>query len=42
MTIDGKEYTGAAGDLYLMNSESLHGVRNAKDIPCTYFAFKWK
>ncbi len=42
MTIDGKEYKGSAGDLYLMNAESLHGIRNAKDIPCTYFAFKWK
>jgi (S)-ureidoglycine aminohydrolase len=42
MTIDGKEYKGSAGDLYLMNSELLHGLRNAKDTPCTYFAFKWK
>jgi (S)-ureidoglycine aminohydrolase len=42
MTIDGKEYSGSAGDLYLMNSELLHGIRNAKDTPCSYFAFKWK
>jgi (S)-ureidoglycine aminohydrolase len=42
MTIDGKEYKASSGDLYLMNSESLHGVRNAKDTPCSYFAFKWK
>lgn len=42
MTIDGKVYKGSAGDLYLMNSESVHGIRNAKDAPCSYFAFKWK
>jgi (S)-ureidoglycine aminohydrolase len=42
MTIDGKDYKGSAGDLYLMNSELLHGIRNAKDTPCSYFAFKWK
>jgi (S)-ureidoglycine aminohydrolase len=42
MTIDGKEYKGSAGDMYLMNSGSLHGLRNAKDAPCSYFAFKWK
>jgi (S)-ureidoglycine aminohydrolase len=42
MTIDGKEYKASAGDLYLMESQLLHGVRNAKDTPCSYFAFKWK
>lgn len=42
MTIDGKEYTGVAGDFYLMESQLLHGVRNASDRPCSYFAFKWK
>ena len=42
LTIDGKEYTASAGDLYLMNSELLHGIRNAKDGTCSYFAFKWK
>jgi len=42
MTIDGKDYKGSAGDLYLMNSELLHGIRNATDSPCSYFAFKWK
>lgn len=42
MTIDGKEYNASAGDFYVMNSGSLHGVRNAKDTPCSYFAFKWK
>jgi (S)-ureidoglycine aminohydrolase len=42
MTINGKDYKGSAGDLYLMNSELLHGIRNTKDTPCSYFAFKWK
>jgi len=42
MTIDGKEYKGRAGDLYLMESELLHGIRNANDAPCSYFAFKWR
>jgi (S)-ureidoglycine aminohydrolase len=42
MTIDGKEYKGSAGDLYLMPAELLHGVRNAKDGKCEYFAFKWR
>ena len=42
MTIDGKEYKASAGDFYLMESQLMHGVRNAKDTPCSYFAFKWK
>ncbi|MEZ4939725.1 MAG: pectate lyase [Saprospiraceae bacterium] len=42
MTIDGKEYTAGPGDFYFMQSESLHGVRNAGNEPCSYFAFKWK
>ena len=41
MTIEGKEYQAAAGDFYLMGSQLLHGVRNATDTPCSYFAFKW-
>lgn len=41
MTIDGKEYQAKAGDFYLMSSQLLHGVRNATDRPCSYFAFKW-
>lgn len=42
MTIGGKEYKGAEGDFYIMNSQLMHGVRNAADKPCSYFAFKWK
>jgi len=41
MTIDGKEYTGGAGDLYFMESQLFHGVRNASNEACSYFAFKW-
>lgn len=42
MTIDGKDYSGSAGDLYFVSSELMHGIRNADDKPCKYFAFKWK
>lgn len=42
MTIDGKVYEGSPGDFYFMNAHLLHGVRNATDQPCSYFAFKWK
>lgn len=41
MTIDGKEYTAGPGDFYFINSGLFHGVRNASDEPCSYFAFKW-
>jgi len=41
MTIDGKEYQGIPGDFYFMESQLAHGVRNATDEPCSYFAFKW-
>ena len=42
MTIDGKEYDGTAGDFYLINSQLMHGVRNATDNPCSYFIMIWK
>jgi (S)-ureidoglycine aminohydrolase len=41
MTIDGKEYTAEAGDFYFVNSQLMHGVRNATDEPCKYFAIAW-
>ena len=41
MTIDGKEYEASAGDFYFMDAQTFHGVRNASDEPCSYFAFKW-
>ena len=42
MTIDSKEYKAGVGDFYFVNSELFHGMRNAGDKPCSYFAFKWK
>jgi mannose-6-phosphate isomerase-like protein (cupin superfamily) len=42
MTIDGKDYTAGPGDFYFANSNLPHGMRNASDKPCSYFAFKWK
>jgi (S)-ureidoglycine aminohydrolase len=41
MTIDGKECKAGVGDFYFVNSELFHGMRNASDEPCSYFAFKW-
>lgn len=41
MTIDDKVYEASAGDFYYMDSQLMHGVRNSKDEPCRYFAFKW-
>ena len=41
MTIDGKEYTAEEGDFYFVPSQLKHGVRNATDEPCKYFAFTW-
>jgi len=41
MTIDGKEYKAGEGDFYFVNSELFHGMRNAGDKSCSYFAFKW-
>lgn len=42
MTVDGTTYTAGPGDLYIMESGKMHGISNASDKPCTYFAFKWK
>jgi len=42
MTIDGKEYDGSAGDFHLINSQLMHGVRNATSDPCSYFIMIWK
>ncbi len=41
MTIDGKEYQASAGDFYFIDSQLHHGVRNATDKTCAYFAYKW-
>lgn len=42
MTINGNVYGGTAGDMFFVNSQLMHGIRNAGKIPCKYFAFKWK
>lgn len=42
MTIDGQYYAGSAGDLFIAESGKMHGVGNASDKPCSYFAFKWR
>ena len=42
MMIDGKNYRGTAGDLYFVASDLNHGVGNATESPCSYFALKWK
>lgn len=40
--INGKNYQGTAGDMYLMNSNELHGIKNIEDAPCKYLAIRWK
>ena len=42
MMIDGKTYKAGPGDLYIAESGKLHGISNATDKPCSYFAFKWR
>jgi len=42
MSIDGKKYEAGEGDFYFARSGEMHGVGNATDNPCSYFAFKWR
>lgn len=42
MTIDGQNYKGSAGDLFIAESGKMHGVGNPSGKPCKYFAFKWR
>jgi quercetin dioxygenase-like cupin family protein len=35
MTIDGMDYKAGPGDFYFVNSDLLHGLRNAADKPCS-------
>ena len=42
MTIEGQNYKGAAGDIYIMESGKMHGISNASEKACSYFAFKWR
>lgn len=41
MQIAGKHYQATAGDFYFAPADEHHGVGNASDKPCSYFAFKW-
>lgn len=40
--INGKNYQGTAGDMYLMNSNEMHGIKNIEDASCLYLAIRWK
>jgi mannose-6-phosphate isomerase-like protein (cupin superfamily) len=42
MTIDGQTYKAGPGDLYIAESGKMHGISNAAEKPCSYFAFKWR
>ena len=42
MTIDGNAFKGTAGDFFIAESGKMHGVSNASNKPCSYFAFKWR
>ena len=42
MTIDGVVYKAGPGDLYIVESGKMHGISNASEKPCSYFAFKWR
>jgi mannose-6-phosphate isomerase-like protein (cupin superfamily) len=42
MIIKDKTYKAVAGDIYLMNSNELHGISNSQDKPCKYLAIRWK
>ncbi len=42
MMIDGKTYKAGPGDLYIAESGKMHGISNATDKHCSYFAFKWR
>lgn len=42
MHIDGKEYKTTVGDVIFLDSQVPHGITNAGDTPCEYFAFQWK
>jgi mannose-6-phosphate isomerase-like protein (cupin superfamily) len=42
MMIDGQTYKAGPGDMYIAESGKMHGISNASDKPCSYFAFKWR
>ena len=42
MLIGEKTFGATAGDLYFIESEVLHGIKNVGKGPCTYFAFQFR
>ena len=42
MIIGDQRHEATAGDFYFMDADLHHGVGNASDQPCSYFALKWK
>ncbi|MDP4262558.1 MAG: cupin domain-containing protein [Bacteroidota bacterium] len=42
MNIDGTVYKAGPGDLFIAESGKMHGISNAAEKPCSYFAFKWR
>jgi quercetin dioxygenase-like cupin family protein len=42
MIIKDQLFKASAGDIYLMNSNELHGISNVQNKPCKYFAVRWK
>ncbi|MFA9389448.1 MAG: cupin domain-containing protein [Prolixibacteraceae bacterium] len=42
MQIDDLLYQGTTGDLFYLESDVPHAIRNTGDEPCMYFAFQWK
>jgi len=42
ITIEGKGYKGTVGDLYFINSETSHNSGNGSEVPCLYFAYRWR
>lgn len=41
-SIDGKQYKLGPGSLILLMDNVPHGIRNAGNGPCEYFAFRWE
>lgn len=41
MTINEEKYQGKAGDLYFVKSNAFHGISNASDKSCKYYAIRW-
>ncbi len=42
VTLDGKQYQVAAGDVMYYAPNSLHGIHNTGSSPLTYYVVKWK